>query len=171
VLLVLAGTAHAEAPTKFGFRLGVGHVPLADRPLMTSGIALGVEHPVFGKLRMLAEYEWLWLADAPADVMSTSFMSMGHRTNLGFRRAFATKRIEIVKFYADVEAGGGLGLYDTADGGEVLPHGFVGLRGGYQLRMRNPSASRVFEVELNVRGIVVEHGIGIGGGLGFSWGD
>jgi hypothetical protein len=187
VLLLLASAAQAEslaydepAPTstpppltKLGFRLGGGSIPLADSALAAVQLGIGVEHAVFGKLRMFAEYEWLWLSVAPDDpnAMQPAFTGSGQRTHLGVRRAFATKRVHMIRFYADVEAGGGLGLYDVPTGAAAVPHAFAGLRGGYQIVKRSARASRVLETELSVRAIVVEHGVGFGGGLGFYWGD
>jgi hypothetical protein len=190
VLLVLARAAHAESGepiedafdelgygkppppvTKLGFRLGTGRVPLEDSALGVGQLAVGVEHAVFGKLRMLAEYEILWLSDVPRDPeMPSRFTGLGHRTNLGLRRSFAVKQFDAIRFYADLEAGGGLALYDVPGGG-AMPHGFIGLRAGYQIIKRRVRAARVLEVELQLRAIVVEHGIGFGGGVGFHWGD
>jgi hypothetical protein len=185
LLLVLARAAHAEPleandvdppppvpQTKLGFRIGFGRTPLADQPLASAQVAIGVEHAVFGKLRVLGEYEWLWLSDVPDDPgMSSTFVGSGHRAHVGLRRAFAGMRRSIIRFYADVEAGGGLGIYDAPNGSAVMPHGFIGLRGGYQVTKRRAESSRVLETELHVRAIVVEHGVGVGGGLGFYWGD
>lgn len=174
MLLALARTAHAEPPppSKLGFRLGFGRVPIADAVLATSQVAIGVEHPIVDKLRIAAEYEWLWIGEVPRDPeMEMSHTGMGHRTHLGFRHAFASKRVHVIRFYADVEAGGGLGLYDTPTDSGVMPHGFVGLRAGYSVTMRSSRDAQVLETELHFRAIVVEHGVGFGGGLGFYWGN
>ena len=182
-LLALAGTAHAypvfgvtdeelnnpDPTTKLGFRIGFGRMPL-DETLDWSGLTLAVEHAVFGKLRMLAEYDYLWLATATDDP-AMPFTSTGHRTNVGFRLAFATKDYDKLKFYGDVEVGGGLGLYDAPTGAAFVPHGFVGMHFGYAIVDRRPRASRTFEVEVNIRALVVEHGMGLGCGFGFYWGD
>ena len=120
---------------------------------------------------MLAEYEYLWLGIVPDDPEAASGpTSIGHRTSLGFRYAALAKNVHVIKFYMDVEAGAGLAIYDVP--GETLsPHGFVGTRLGWQIHDRDPGSSRTWETELHIRALVVEHGIGLGGGLGFYWGD
>lgn len=167
--------ADAEEPapiTKLGFRIGFSRIPLADTPLAAAQLGIGVEHPVFGELRVFGEYEWLWLSEVPEDPqMPSSFAGAGHRTHLGVRRTFASKRLAIIRFYADVETGGGLGLYDAPAGPQIVPHAFVGLRGGYQITKRRARAARQLETELHFRVLAVEHGVGFGGGLGFYWGD
>jgi hypothetical protein len=159
--------------TKLGFRIGGARIPLAEHlALGAMSLAIGVDHEVWGETRVIAEYECLYLSETTDDPeMAPVFTGMGHRTHLGLRRALATKTFENIRFYIDGEAGGGLALLETPTGGEVLPHGFVGMRAGYQLTKQRARGSRVLETEIQFRAIAVEHGVGFGGGLGFWWGD
>jgi hypothetical protein len=119
----------------------------------------------------MAEYEWMWLNVIPPDdaMMEDQIVSgMGHRANLGLRRTFEEKRFEEIRFYADLEIGGGIGMYEGGFENHVEPHGFVGIRGGYTIRTRGSGTS--LETEILVRATVVDQGVGIGGGLGFYWG-
>jgi len=190
VIALLASTAHArpisfdqgdedddenvELPTKLGFRLGVGTLPLGIKNTMFQ-FALGVEHPVFGELRMLAEYEFLWISSSEdyEDPMAARYTSMGHRTNFGVRRTVLDKRFsrKQIELYVDFEAGGGIGLYDVPDGSHIVPHVFGGIRLGYRIGAQERHGSKVLETEILLRPIIVEDGVGFGGGFGFYWGD
>lgn len=181
-LLLATSVAHAypvfvpveedppEPLTKLGFRIGGANIPLADQTSLGAlSLAIGVDHEVWGATRLFAEYEWMYLHQ-DTDAMPT-FSGMGHRTHLGVRRALATKSIEGLTFYLDGEGGGGLALLESPADAEVMPHIFVGARAGYQITKRRARASRTLEVEVQIRAILLEHGTGIGGGLGFWWGD
>jgi hypothetical protein len=167
VVIALATGAHAE--TKLGFRFGANRIPFAHERLGGFEIALGVEHPITRKLRVMAEYEALWLSVVPPDedTMDPPITGMGHRGNLGLRRTIEEKAFGEIRFYADVELGGGLGMYEGMET-HVAPHGFFGLRGGYTIRT-HPNKTAL-ETAISIRAIVVESGIGLGGGLGFYWG-
>jgi hypothetical protein len=169
VVIALAGVAQAD--NKLGFRFGFGRIPLENERLGGIEIAIGVEHPITRKLRVMAEYEWMWLSVVPPDgaMMEDPIVSgMGHRANLGVRRTFEEKRLEEIRFYADLEIGGGLGMYEGGFETHVEPHGFVGIRGGYTIRTRESGTA--LETEILVRATIVDQGVGIGGGLGFYWG-
>ena len=165
VVIALAGYAHAD--NKLGFRFGFGRMPLEGERLGGIQLTVGVEHPITRKLRALAEYDWMWLSVVPPDegTMEPTVAGMGHRGNLGVRRRFEEKLFHEIRFYADLEAGGGLGVYEGALDTHVKPHGFLGIRGGYAIKSRTQ-----LEIEIQFRGIVIEQGIGFAGGMGFYWG-
>ena len=172
VIIALAGVAYAD--TKLGFRLAFSRTPLEEEPLGAMGIALGLEHRISDRNRAMAEYEFMWLNRVPPeDEMPAEppqpYAGMGHRVHLGFRREIERKDLHSIRFYADVEIGGGLGMYDAPTGVEVEPHGFLGVRGGYHIRMSD-SKSTQFETEIHFRALFLEYGVGFGGGLGFYWG-
>jgi hypothetical protein len=186
LVLALASTASAESivitepgdeftksEKKLGFRLGGGSLPIEHYSVGGAFVTLGLEHRVAESTRFMAEYEWMWLHITYDDPMRETPPGMGHRTHAGVRTTLAAKpKGGEFRFYADAELGAGLGYYDVLPGGvRVLPHAFLGLRGGYQLNFGKRRASQFFETEISVRAIVVEYGIGFGGGLGFYWGD
>lgn len=169
VVTALAGAAHAD--NKLGFRFGFNRIPLEEERLGGFTLAVGVEHEITRKLRAMAEYEWMWLSVVPPDdamVTEPAVSGMGHRGNLGVRMNFEEKAFDEIRFYADLETGGGLGMYEGGMQTHVEPHGFVGIRGGYTIRTRRSRTT--LETELQLRAVVVEQGIGFGGGLGFYWG-
>ncbi len=175
VVALLAGVAHADdvdpAHNKLGMQIEFGWLPLADQRIGAIGLGLGVDHPVFGATRMFAEYEWLFVSDIPDDGTMPTTNGTGHRVHLGVRRMVASKRVESVRFHADVEGGGGLGMYDHAAGVEVVPHGFVGLRAGYTVYSPSSRAAHTFDVAVCFRATAVERGVGFGGGIAIAWGD
>src|SRR5262249_56729418 len=64
-LMLLTSNATADdddnAFNMFGFRMSMGALPIDHSNTQILGIGLGVEHPVFHKTRVFADYEWLWL--------------------------------------------------------------------------------------------------------------
>ena len=162
-LLLLASTAAAD--DKLGFQLGFGGARFGDARISNGQLGLGLEHRVTRKLRVLVEYDWLWIGNT--DEMEARPATAGHRANVGLRRRIGRKLIA----YADVEAGLGLGLYDTRDASYAAPHAFAGLRGGYRLALGRSRASRVFETAVNVRALAFVDGYGITTTFGFYWDD
>ena len=178
ILLALCAVAHAQEddgdepvdngpPLLLGFRLAAGKLPVDQQQLTTFSLGLDVDHPVTRSLRMFGEYEWMWL---DRDKMSTQHGS-GHRLLAGLRHTIAAKREGRFRAYLDAEAGGGLAVLDDSIlGVRVLPAGFFGLRGGYDFTHAD-SPSRVLEIEILVRAIVVENGTGMLAGFGMQWGN
>ena len=178
VLLALCAVARADddggddpvdngPPLLLGFRLAAGKLPVAQQDLTTLSLGLDVDHPISKSWRIFGEYEWLWL---DRDQMSTQHGN-GHRLLAGLRHTLAQKREGHFRAYLDVEAGGGLAvLDDSVIGVRIVPAGFGGLRGGYDF-MHTDSPSRVFEIELLVRAIMVDDGTGVLAGFGMQWGN
>jgi hypothetical protein len=164
-----------------GFRFSVGALPLADAPMTSLSLGIGIEHPVFMRTRVFAEYEWLWLARRDVGAMTTPGIparpeehATGHRALLGLRRELAAKRGgRSLRMFLDGELGGGLALVnDNVTGVQMLPTGFLGIHAGYDIYTRNEdSPSRTFEAELLLRAIAVRDGIGMLVGFGFAWGN
>lgn len=173
VLLALTAAAHADdglddgPPLLFGFRLAAGKLPVANEALTTTSIGLDVDHPVASRWRAFGEYEWMWL---DRDTMSSQH-GTGHRLLAGLRHSVVEKREHHFRTYLDLEGGGGMAvLDDTALGVRVLPTGFGGLRGGYDF-YASDSPSRVLEMEVLVRAVIVGDGTGVMAGFGMQWGD
>jgi hypothetical protein len=172
VLLALTAAARADdlddgPPLLLGFRLAAGKLPVAHEELTTVTMGLDVDHPIAARWRAFGEYEWMWL---DRDGMSTQHGS-GHRLLAGLRHSLVEKREHHVRTYLDVEGGGGMSVVDdTVIGVRMLPTGFGGLRGGYEFDASD-SPSRVLEVEVLVRAVVVADGTGVMAGFGMQWGD
>jgi len=172
VLVALCGSARADdAFNMFGFRMGVGALPIDGGNTLTVSLGLGVEHPVFKNTRVFGEYEYLWLNER--DPLMHERHGNGHRTSLGLRRELIGKGKRQLRLYLDGELGGGLALTnDNMMGVSFVPDGFVGLRGGYDLYSRaDDSPSRTFEVELLLRAIAIREGAGMMFGVGMLWGN
>lgn len=162
-----------------GFRLSAGALPVEGHRTTMFSVGLGVEHPVFDKTRVFGEYEWLWLTRI--DERAIESMSVrperhasGHRLMAGLRREIKAKNMSrSLRLFVDGEIGGGLALVnDNFSGVALIPAGIVGLRVGYDVYSRSDdSPSRTFESELLVRGIVIEHGVGVMVGIGMLWGN
>ena len=164
-LVIVLATTTAVADDKLGFQLGAGGARLGDAGLSTVQLGIGLEHRIAGKLRALAEYDLLWIGSS--DAMDNAPPTSGHRASLGVRRRIARKLI----FYADVQAGAGLGLYDTRDASFVAPHAFAGLRGGYRLALGRSPGSRAFETAVDLRALAFADGYGFVATFGFYWDD
>ena len=165
--------ATSSAISRFGYRLGAGSLPLDGRSMFVFSVGVGVEHPLAGRTRVLAEYEWLWLERRdPAGRMSPPDYGDGHRLHLGLRHVLADKQLRTIRLWIDGELGGGVALVtDNLSGVRTVPDGFAGLRFGYDLRVTTRSPSHVFAAELLVRAIAIDRGVGVMGGVGMSWGD
>jgi len=169
----------AEAPPshgKLGFRIGFGRLHAFDRHLETVSLGLMIEHPVFERTRVFAEYEWLWFGDkAPMSPATEGLPGSGHRAHVGIRaELLGTTVRDAVHFYVDAELGGGLGVVaDDLSGVQVLPHVFAGVRAGYDFLWggKHAHSSHVWEAELLARAIRVDHGTGALFGIGMLWGD
>lgn len=163
----------------FGFRVAGGEQVFDDRELTMMSLALAVEHRVTGDLRIVGEYEHVWLGvrdteEEQAQVTDGS----GHRASLVARYPlFRTRRLldGLVRFYADVEVGGGFMLASEPMTGTITaPHGLVGVRLGYDfIKLRKDTrASAVWEPEVLVRAIATPHEpIGYLIGVGMAWGN
>ena len=163
----------------FGFRMSAGALPLDGDRTTALSIGLGVEHPVFKKTRVFGEYEWLWLTwiDERALTSMTARPERhgtGHRASFGLRREVLGKNLgRSVRVFIDGEIGGTFALVDdNMHGVSFLPGGLAGLRFGYDVYTRSDeSPSRTFEIEMLMRAIAIEGGIGGMMGLGMSWGN
>jgi len=166
----------APAIQRFGYRLGFGMLPLADHPNFVFSIGLGLDQRLVGKLRFLAEYDWLWTESRDPDAiarMAPAEYGDGHRVQLGLRYNMFRTRSFPLRMFVDAELGGGAALVtDNLTGTRFLPTGFTGIRFGYEVRTRNPdSPSHAFIAEFSVRAIAIDHGIGVMGGVGMQWGN
>ena len=174
VLLALTAVASADdeglddgPPLLLGFRLAAGKLPVAGQALTTMTMGLDVDHPIASRWRAFGEYEWMWL---DRDGMTTEHGS-GHRLLAGLRHSVVEKRVHHFRAYLDVEGGGGMSVVDdTTIGVRMLPTGFGGLRGGYDF-LAADSPSRVLEMEVTVRAVLVGDGTGVMAGFGMQWGD
>lgn len=186
VLVSLTAVAAAESDVDddpafnmLGFRLSVGSLPVEGHRTTMFAVGLGVEHPVFDKTRVFGEYEWLWLTRIDERAMERMSVrperhASGHRVMAGLRRELVAKTMSrSLRLFVDGELGGGLALVnDNLSGVVLVPAGIVGLRLGYDIYSRSDeSPSRTFEAELLVRGIAIEHGIGVMMGVGMLWGN
>jgi hypothetical protein len=191
IVCALASTAGAnpdpdeqipdEPPTHqrlFGFRLGGGMQPYDGRELTTMSVALAVEHRVYGKWRVAGEYEYLWIGEHDTEPENSKVTDgNGHRTNLLIRRALMeTGKIGgHIRFYADVELGGGFLLASEPMAGTIAkPHAFAGVRLGYSfIKLKaDTRASAVWEPEVLFRVIAMPNQqAGYFFGIGMSWGD
>ena len=172
LLAAMTGVASAggevDRVAKLGFRIGYGPVPIEKHEARTTTIAIGIEHPTFGKTRMFGEWEWMWINGWRDENLHGS----GQRMTAGLRRAFGVlSTSSTVRMFIDGELGGGAMLATEDRMGEsAVPVGLAGLRLGYDFR-NGESSSRVFEAEVLVRTIVVPTGYGIMFGVGMLWGD
>lgn len=195
--LVVTSIAHASPPppddyeeyetetepnpafNMFGFRFSVGALPLDGQRATVLSVGLGVEHPVFKKTRVFGEYEWLWLSWIDERGMDSVAVrperhGTGHRASLGLRRELIAKNIgRSVRMFVDGEIGGGVALVnDNMHGVDFVPSGLAGLRFGYDMYSSvDDSPSRTFEIELLLRAVAIDHGIGGMMGLGMLWGN
>jgi hypothetical protein len=170
VVLALAPLAHAD--NLLGTRIGYGSIPVEDEPMTTMSLAVTLDHPLAGRWRIAAEYEYLWIGERDLDAhMESGVASLsdsGHRAHVGLRRRLLDKQYAegMVELFLDGEFGGGAMLVDREAGALALPHVFAGIRAGLALE-----ADTRWEYELFVRGLGVEHGPGVLFGIGLVWGD
>jgi hypothetical protein len=181
VILASTGLAAADEPApahnKLGFRIGFGTLTEKTK-LHTFSLGLQIEHPVFTTTRVFAEYELMWLGEAESMSPATDGMPYnGHRSSLGIRSELLGTSFgrDGVHLYIDAEIGGGLGVVsDDISGVQVLPHAFVGVRGGYDFLWggKHAGSSRVFEAELLARAFrMPDGGRAVLFGVGMLWGD
>ncbi|MBP9089041.1 MAG: hypothetical protein KBG15_23170 [Kofleriaceae bacterium] len=162
------------ARTMLGFRIGVGKLVIGQQPVTTMALGVVTEARLLGKLRGLAEYEWLNLSDA--STLATSSRKLtggGHRANIGLRKALVESTFQkALRLYIDGEIGGGAAwTTNTITGDKLVPHGLVGLRFGYGfITDVKDSPSREFECEFLVRTIITPESAGLLFGVGMSWG-
>lgn len=182
MLAVLASTAHADdspAFNMFGFRMSAGALPLDGNRSVVLSLGLGVEHPVFKKVRMFGEYEWLWInwydeRAMDSVVIRPAHHGNGHRASLGLRRELVGKNAgRRVRIFLDGELGANVALTtDNMHGMAFRPGSLVGLRFGYDVYSGvDSSPSRTFEAEVLVRAITVAGGAGVMVGMGLAWGN
>jgi hypothetical protein len=175
VLLALTAVAYAEGdegidngpPLLLGFRLATARLPVGGQDIAASSLGLDVDHPIAHGARIFGEYDWMWIDHDPTSMQHGS----GHRLLAGLRYAVAEKHDHHFHVFSDVEAGGGMSVLDDSIlGVRVLPTGFVGLRAGYGFTATD-SPSRVFDVELTLRALIVPDGTGGLVGIGMQWGN
>jgi hypothetical protein len=184
VLVAITGTAAAQsyiagertppAIHRFGYRIGLGMLPLDGTPTFTFSLGLGLEHPIGAGFRALAEYEWMWTESrVPPERMTPPEYGDGHRIQLGLRHVLAHTHSFPIRVWVDGEAGGGAALVtDNIAGTHFVPDAFAGLRFGYDFRTANgESPSHTFVAEFLLRAIVIDHGAGGMFGVGMLWGD
>ena len=180
MLALLAGTARADdtsaAHNKLGFRIAFGTLEVTGRESHTFSLGLQLEHPVWSSVRVVGEYELVWLGEAESMSPSTEgFPGSGHRMHAGLRTELMSKTVSTVRFYLDGEVGGGIGVAsDDVMGVQVLPHAFLGVRGGYEFLWgkNKPHSSRTFEAELIARAFrMPDGGRSVLFGIGMLWGD
>jgi hypothetical protein len=167
VLLALCASAHADDDTNwFGFRIGIGALPIDRQLTSTISLGLGVEHPVFDHWRVFGDYEWLWLERAQMNEHGD-----GQRIHVGLRRTIADKRAwHVLRLFVDGELGGGFTLAnDNVSGVHALPDALTGVRLGYDMEGAQRSEAKALEMEVVVRAIAIPGGIGMMAGLGGLW--
>lgn len=169
-----------DAPSfnMFGFNMGVGAVPVDGANTLAMSLGLALEHPVFTKTRVAAEYDWLWLIrrserDYTGDAPRPDRHATGHRAGLALRRELLAKGGRSARVFIDGELGGSIALTnDNMTGVALTPGVFTGLRLGYDIyTRRDTSPSRMFETAILVRALAVADGIGISMGIGMYWGN
>ncbi len=172
--LALGSLAHADPERDdrnlFGFRIGLGMLPLDHESVTTASIGLGVEHPVWRSWRVFGDYEWLWLMRSHTDTMP-GLHGDGQRVMVGVRHALAEKQLmREVALYVDGELGGGFALVaDNFAGVRALPSALAGVRVGWKLAGHRTSESKELDAELLVRAVAIPGGVGMTGGVGFLW--
>ena len=146
-----------------GVRLAAGTMPLGGLATGTYGLGIGVDHHVFEKVHVFAEWEWLWLTREMNDNSGT-----GQRAHVGLRRALLAKTVrKQLRFFVDGELGGGYALVtDSVTGTRAMAHALAGVRLGYDVR----GYRAAFGAELLFRAIAIDHGIGAMFGVGMLWG-
>jgi hypothetical protein len=178
LLALLAGTARADSADstsvdRFGYRIGIGSLPIDGKETFMFSLGLGIEHPLFGHFRALAEYELVFTEthDDPARMPPPEY-GTGHRLHVGLRHVLVDKDVGVLRLWVDGEVGGGLGLFsDNVTAARSFPDAFAGLRIGYDLHAHRSSPARTFVAELLVRMIVIDRGAGVMGGVGMYWGN
>lgn len=158
--------------TKLGFQVGFGGVAVEPgRTARTSALGLGLEHPVFDNTRVFGEYEYLWIGDDARATMGP-LHGDGQRMHLGLRHALAVMRPNgSMRLFLDGELGVGAMLASTDSlGARAVPDGVVGVRAALDLRNAE-STSRVLELEVGVRAVLVPDGAGIVVTSGVAWGE
>jgi hypothetical protein len=160
--LVLPTSARADDD---GFNMlaidsAIGGLARGDTMARATSLGVSVEHPVFTKVRVVAGYDWMWVAG-----------ETGHRASLGVRRELFSTRSHA---FVDGELGAALALLSRPaqmPGVDPLVTGFVGLRLGVDLYTgRDASPSRTFEMALAVR-MLVGDTRGCMLGLTTAWGN
>lgn len=173
IVAVLAGVARADLPetvaardrggTLLGLSLRYGDQPLGAEHRDAFGQALTFGGAVGAGFRLHGELELVWLggnADIPMDVHG-----FGVRGQLAVRHSLLAWKF----LYADVEAGGGVGLFDDSKlGGETQPDAFGGVRLGYVI---DDDRRHLFEGTFEWRAIRLPEGWASMWGIGLAWGD
>ncbi len=173
--------AEPDEPAAFdrmlGMRIGFGSQTFHDRELTMMSIELGVEHRVASQLRIAAEYEYVWLGLRDTEPKNQSVTDGGgHRGSLILRHHLARTRTfaEVLRFYLDLEVGGGFFLGSEPMTGTIAKaHALAGIRVGYDfIRLRSETrASKIWEPELTFRLLAMPGeplGMLVGVGMGFG---
>lgn len=162
------------ARNMLGFRIGVGELSIAQQPVITVAIGLVTETRLHRTLRGFAEYEWISLFDATTQVTSSREVAgYGHRGDIGLRHVLVDTTLKhALRFYVDGEIGGGAAwITNTINGDQVIPHGLVGVRFGYDgFSQNHDSPSREFECEVLLRSVIMADSVGLLFGVGMLWG-
>ena len=181
ILVALSSVAHADDGEKtkwtvLGTRITFGSFELGDTTMRTSGLALTLDRTVYGKWRVIGEYEYLWSgADDPTDPKGgIAFLpERGHRVHAGVRRRIEEKTWGEASVWLDVDVGGGAMLFEQMNDNEksVYAHGFLGFHGGTSLIDDDEEETDRWDAELIARVIATRDGPGFLIGFGFGWGD
>jgi hypothetical protein len=183
-VLLLCATASAEPPQiatddpvvdpppvepkwrRLGTRIGFGRMPIRDTRATTMQIGVALDHPLAGRWRVLAEYEYVWLGVDPM-IGVASMEGSGSRVHAGIRRTLAAKRIGRAELLVDGELGAGALAAEDALGVVTTLHAFVGAR--FVLALVNERSR--WEYEVLARAIVQDGGAGGVFGIGLVWGE
>jgi len=179
VALTFASAARADVSdpppkttwSRLGTRIAYGLVP-KDGYQSTESIGVSLDHPILGGWRLLGEYEYLWIGPRDGDQMDLGVAGLadsGHRVHAGMRRRLASKSFvfDHFGFWLDAEAGAGAMVVPKDMDTLWVPHGFLGMRFGMDLRFDK----RIWEYEILLRGLVVPDGAGVLFGIGLVWGE
>jgi hypothetical protein len=166
------GDDDAPAFNMFGLSFGVGALPLDDSSMLATSLGVAIEHPVFRRTRIAAEYDWLWLSSRDTPMIGQHHAT-GHRATLGLRRELKASSSSSSRIFLDGELGASVALANhSMTGMELIPGAYVGVRGGSDVyTSRDASPSRTLEAAVYVRALAVPGGIGFTVGCGMYWGN
>jgi hypothetical protein len=176
-----ADTSDDDSPAfnMFGFSFGIGMLPVDGSSMLATSLGVALEHPVFRRTRIAAEYDWLWLSSPDASRMPVGAAghaehhATGHRATLGLRRELKASGSSSIRLFLDGELGATVALaHHSMTGVELIPGAYVGVRAGADMyTSRDASASRTLETAVFMRALAVPGGIGFTVGFGMFWGN
>lgn len=179
-LAVTEADDDSPAFNMLGFQFASGELPIGSAHTLALSLGLTIEHPVWPKLRVVGEYDALWLvhrptrdADATSMVLPPDRHTSGHRAGLAVRRELFGRGNSSARSFLDGELGASLALAtDNFAGPQLVPAVFTGLRAGFDFYSPDDdSASRTLEVAMLLRAIAVSSGVGLALGVGLHWGN